>query len=186
MPLLRSRQPRFEHDGNSSLPTTDHDDDEANKGKDTKSFFQRNKAQTIILSVFLCCIFMGKHTNNNQVRVRKTNNDASSAPPPVLLPLTTIVNNTITESESLKPKLSRRQQILEDCGPLCDLSRQSHIPDPYFGYFAETTAPIDCQRLFQSELVDKGQDDDDDGEASPPPKIVRSHFHHDHAIVMSF
>ena len=175
MLLLRSHQPRFKHYGNSSLTITDHDDVEANKGNNRNNFSQRNKAQIIILNVFLCCTFLGNQTNNNQVRVRGTTNNASSPQ----VPLAKFVNN-ITESESSKPK-SRRQIFLEDCEPLCDLLWQTHIPDPYFGYFSGTIAHIDCERLFESELVDKGQDNND-GEAVVSPKIVPMDFHHDYAM----
>ena len=60
MPLLRSRQPKSENGGGNTTNSLliPHSDEEANKGN-TKSFFERNKAQvTIILSVILCCIFL--------------------------------------------------------------------------------------------------------------------------------
>jgi len=59
---------------------------------------------------------------------------------------------------------TRRQQILDVCGDLCDLSRPIHTPNPDFGYFGETTSRINCPALFASTILD------DPGNFTIPPK----------------
>jgi hypothetical protein len=51
---------------------------------------------------------------------------------------------------------SRRQELLEACGELCDYqTRPVTIPVPDFGYFGETTAHIDCPSLFATDRLDE-------------------------------
>mmetsp|Transcript_1703 Transcript_1703/g.3733 ORF Transcript_1703/g.3733 Transcript_1703/m.3733 type:complete len:384 (+) Transcript_1703:114-1265(+) len=63
MPLIRSRQPKSGGALKVLVTKGSHGDEEANKGNE-KSFFERNKAQLIvILSVVVCCIVLAIKTD---------------------------------------------------------------------------------------------------------------------------
>jgi hypothetical protein len=61
-------------------------------------------------------------------------------------------------NDSQQQQHTQRARILSSCGDLCDMTRPIYEPTPYFGYFGQTTANIDCDALFETTLLEEPGD----------------------------
>ena len=98
-----------------------------------------------LLGLFGLAVFLLRTTIEQLFQAQSE--DVEPPSPPISPPTST--------STPVPLQLDRRGQILAACGDLCNLQRPVRIPDPYFGYFGETTANVDCRALFQTPLLDE-------------------------------